>query len=106
MSPVCAIRVYAKSSKKGLAIQNRAAAIKILAEQRAGGLIAAMERAKAEGGPSRKGQGLRSMLEHNLIPIVTAHRWQTMATVPEVEVRRLHPRLKDLPTRAKPSAQG
>ena len=38
-----AIRVYAKSSKKGLGIQNRAAAIKIFAEQRAGELIAKIE---------------------------------------------------------------
>jgi hypothetical protein len=34
-----AIRIYAKSAKKGLAIQNRAACIKILAERRAGELL-------------------------------------------------------------------
>ena len=35
-----AIRVYAKKVKAGLAVQNRAAAIKILAEGRAGELLA------------------------------------------------------------------
>ncbi len=41
-----AIRVYTKSARKGLAVQNRAAAIKIFAERRAGELLAKLPRLK------------------------------------------------------------
>lgn len=79
-----AIRVYAKSAHKGLAIQNRAAAIKILAEQRAGALLAKVERAQG-----KDGKGLRSTMERSEIPVATGHRWQAMSRIPEAEIRKL-----------------
>jgi N6-adenosine-specific RNA methylase IME4 len=89
-----AIRVYAKSARKGLAIQNRAAAIKILAEQRAGTLLA--EREKSVGGRGKKTAfSLKGVLgtetEHGASAI--AHRWQVMAGVPEERVRELEAEL-------------
>ena len=70
----------------GLAIQNQAARIKIGAERRAGVLIAALERAQG----ARDGRkGLRNTLVQSGVEPMTAHRWQTMATVPEAEVKRL-----------------
>lgn len=73
-----AIRRYAKSAKLGLGIQNRAALIKILAEQKAGDLCKAVERAQG----SRNGKdGLRGTLTRSQIPWEMARRWQTMANV-------------------------
>jgi N6-adenosine-specific RNA methylase IME4 len=81
-----AIRIYAKSAKKGLGIQNRAAAIKILAERRAGELLAKVERVQG----NRDGRkGLRSTLERSDIGLAQAHRWQRIATVPEAQIRKL-----------------
>jgi hypothetical protein len=41
-----AFRVYAKSARKGLDVQNRAATIKLLAERRAGELLALIQRGR------------------------------------------------------------
>ncbi len=69
-----ALEVYAKSAQKGLAIQNRAAAIKILAECRAGALLQAMPRAQG-----KTGEGLRPLLDEVGITPGVAGRWQAMA---------------------------
>jgi len=83
-----ALRVYAKSARAGLGIQNRAAAIKIFAEQKAGALLQLVERAPA-GRKGANGNGIRSTLERIGIAPVVSHRWQTMARLPEADVRRL-----------------
>lgn len=81
-----ALRVYAKSVRKGLSIQNRAARIKILAERRAGQLISEVPRATHR----KNGQkGIRSMLERIEIPISTAHNWQAIALVPEEKIAEM-----------------
>ena len=87
-----AIRVYAKSARKGLAVQNRAAAIKIFAERRAGELLAKVPRLKER---KAGGDGIRSTLERIEIPIPTAHRWQKMAQVPDATVRELEAALTE-----------
>jgi hypothetical protein len=73
-----AIRVYAKSAKLGLGIQNYAAQVKILAEQRGGKLIAAME--KSPGGRSTA-KTIKAVLEAKTKGAADfiSHRWQTMA---------------------------
>jgi len=83
-----ALRVYAKSAKKGLMIQNRAAAIKILAEQRAGELIREIPRV---GGRRKdeEGKGIRNRLLQIQVDVMTAHRWQMMANVPVATVRKI-----------------
>ena len=85
-----AIRINAKSAKKGLAIQNRAAAIKIQSEQRAGELLAKVERKQGKGG-----SGLHSTLERSGIPGVVGHRWQKMATVATAKVKELEAELTE-----------
>jgi protein gp37 len=77
-----AVRVYARSAKKGLTIQNRAAMVKILAEQRAGNLLKRME--LKPGRPKQNGSALKPLG----IGKTQSHRWQTMASVPEALVRR------------------
>lgn len=79
-----AIRVYAKSARKGLVVQNQAALVKIQAERRAGELLAVVERKQG-----KNGNGLRSTMERSGIAPVIGHRWQKMATVPESQLRRL-----------------
>jgi hypothetical protein len=69
-----ALEVYAKSAGLGLAIQNRAAAIKILAECRAGELLKAIPR-----GQGKNGEGLRPLLDEVGITPGVSGRWQTMA---------------------------
>jgi hypothetical protein len=85
-----AIRIYAKSAKKGLAIQNRAACIKILAERRAGELLKAVERAQG-----KDGKGLRVTLTQSEISEPTGRRWQTIARVPEEKIRSLEAELTE-----------
>ena len=72
-----ALRVYAKSAKAGLGVQNRAAAIKILAECKAGGLLRKVERAK--GGRGKTSDTLSRVYRENEIVPRTGERWQTMA---------------------------
>lgn len=80
-----ALRRYAKSAKMGLAIQNRAAMVKILSERLAGEFLAKIER---EQGKREGASQLRTTLVQSEIPRMTAHRWQTLATVPEAEIRK------------------
>ena len=85
-----AVRVYAKSAGLGLAIQNRAASVKILAERRAGELLKAME--KHDGGrPGKTGNKTLpvSTLSEMGVDKMQSHRWQTMSKVPEARVREL-----------------
>jgi N6-adenosine-specific RNA methylase IME4 len=84
-----AIRVYAKSARKGLAVQNRAAAIKILAEQRAGALLKEVPREQGKKGAD----GLRNMLLRSGIDPMAATRWQAMSAVPEEKVREMEAEL-------------
>jgi N6-adenosine-specific RNA methylase IME4 len=84
-------RYYAKIAGKGLAIQNRAAAIKILAERRGGELLAEME---IHGGDRRSGSRSQPLTLKDLnIDKSDSHRWQTMAKVAEDDVRRLETEL-------------
>lgn len=81
-----AVRMYAKSARLELGVQNLAAMIKILAEQRAGALIGAMERVQG----ARDGRkGLYYRLKESEIDPVVAYRWQIMARVPEATIREL-----------------
>jgi DNA methylase len=78
-----AIRLYAKKIKAGLHVQNRAAAIKLLAEQRAGELLAAA--GERRGGVSNFPQGSLKSLPPG-ITWTQSHRWRTIATVPASEI--------------------
>ena len=68
-------------------------AIKIGAERRAGVLLAKLE--KPVGGRGKTGSILKSVLgaKTKSGATVTAHRWQTMATVPDADVKRLEAEL-------------
>lgn len=84
-----AARTYARAAKLGLEAANHAAEIKLRAERKAGELLAQLER----GQPGRPEKNTlqpvtnfseyRGVLEENDINRVTAHRWQTVATVPD-----------------------
>jgi len=75
-----AIRAYAKKVKAGLVVQNRAAAVKIMAERRAGQLL-------ARGGERRGGPKLhRETLLPPEVTKIQSHRWQTIAQVPDAEI--------------------
>lgn len=80
-----ALRVYAKSAGKGLVIQNKAAKIKLMAEHKAGQLIASIPRKNGETGKN----GVRATLAQTDIPIQTAHRWQAIATLPLSKITEL-----------------
>lgn len=82
-----ALRVYAKSARKGLAIQNHAAFVKIQAERRAGELLAKIER--SNGGRGKTGSSLSQVYEESDIAPATGKMWQTMASVPDERVREL-----------------
>lgn len=92
-----ALRIYAKSAKAGLAIQNRAAAIKILAEQRAGTLLKATERASGRPGPGRGKAGRAARPAFSETPTLAelgvtkdqSSRWQAMTAIPAADVREL-----------------
>lgn len=83
-----AARTYARAAKLGLEAANHAAEIKLRAERKAGELLAQLERGKP--GPRTEldsrmesNSEYASVLTENDIAPVTAHRWQTAATVPE-----------------------
>jgi SAM-dependent methyltransferase len=80
-----AIRSYAKKVQAGLAVQNRAAAIKLLAERRLGELLAKTVRHR--GGKASIDLHDGSQLPKN-ISWVQSHRWQAIAQVPDVEILR------------------
>ncbi len=82
-----AARTYARAAKLGLEAANYAAEIKLRAERKAGELLAQLERAP-EGRPQKLNQDgivseYKEVLTENDIAPTTAHRWQTVATVPE-----------------------
>lgn len=87
MDLASAARTYARAAKLGLEAANHAAEIKLRAERKAGELLAELERSK--GGDSRSFQPgtsvseYRAVLTENDIAPTTAHRWQTVATVPD-----------------------
>lgn len=85
-----ALRVYAKSAKKGLDVQNQAAFVKIQAERRGGQIIEA--RNPGAGRPKNNSDRLsefHGMLKAAELDQRTAHRWQTMALVSEASLRKL-----------------
>jgi N6-adenosine-specific RNA methylase IME4 len=90
-----AARTYAKAAKLGLEAQNSAAAIKILAEYKAGELLGQLERDTSFHGnqavilqPGKSPSEYSAILTESDIAPTTAHRWQVLArTLPEEEVR-------------------
>lgn len=83
-----AARTYARAAKMGLEAANYAAEIKLRAERKAGELLAQLERDKP--GPRTElnssvefNSEYRAVLTENDIAPTTAHRWQTVATVPD-----------------------
>lgn len=87
-----AARTYARAAKLGLDAANYATEIKLRAERKAGDLLAQLERgtydrgnqyvAKFQPGTQPPSE-YRSVIEENEIAPVTAHRWQTVATIPD-----------------------
>lgn len=89
-----AARTYARAAKLGLEAANHAAEIKLRAERKAGELLAQLERGS---GGDRKSDLFKNqmsqpvtfdseygaVLSENDINRQTAHRWQTVATVPD-----------------------
>jgi N6-adenosine-specific RNA methylase IME4 len=82
-----AVRVWAKKAGKLLPLQNHAALVKILAERRAGELLAQIERSK--GGRGKTRAMLAQVYEANEIAKRTGTRWQVLAGVPEADIRQL-----------------
>lgn len=83
-----AARTYARAAKLGLEAQNHAAEIKLRAERKAGELLADLERGKT--GPKTELDSImesnspyRQVLTENDIAPTTAHRWQTVAELPD-----------------------
>lgn len=86
-----AARTYARAAKLGLEAANHAAEVKLRAERKAGELLQQLERAPHDRGnqytaasqlvtqPSEYAE----VLADNDINRMTAHRWQTVATVPD-----------------------
>lgn len=83
-----AAKTYARAAKLGLEAANNAAEIKLRAERKAGELLAQLERDKGGDRHSSTFQpGIlseyRAVLTESEIAPTTAHRWQTIATIPE-----------------------
>ena len=83
-----AARTYARAAKLGLEAANHAAEVKLRAERKAGELLAQLQRDKP--GPRTElhssvesNSQYRTVLTENDIAPTTAHRWQTVATVPD-----------------------
>lgn len=86
-----AARTYARAAKLGLEAANHAAEVKLRAERKAGELLHQLER--DQGGSGKFGtvhssveqtaSEYRTVLTENDIAPTTAHRWQTVATVPD-----------------------
>ena len=82
-----AARVYAQAARLGLESQNEAAEIKLRAERKAGELLARMP--KADGGVATRARLHRATESQPPtyaelgIEKTQAHRWQTVATMPE-----------------------
>jgi hypothetical protein len=86
-----AIRTYCQRARKGLAAQNEAAYVKILAERRAGELLREIERSK--GGRGKTDTTLVRVLAEAGIPSMTAQRWQVLSQLPAA---RLNALVKDI----------
>ena len=84
-----AARTYARAAKLGLEAANHAAEVKLRAERKAGELLQQLERApgaRTDIQPSNsvlQGSQYAEVLADNDINRMTAHRWQTVATVPD-----------------------
>lgn len=84
-----AARTYARAAKLGLEAANYAAEIKLRAERKAGELLAQLERDKGGRPAENSSQPVTSfsqygaVLNENDINRQTAHRWQTVASIPE-----------------------
>lgn len=84
-----AARTYARAAKLGLEAANHAAEVKLRAERKAGELLQQLERApgaRTDIQPSNsvlQGSEYSAVLEESDINRMTAHRWQTVATVPD-----------------------
>lgn len=84
-----AARAYAKAARLGLDAQNHAAELKLRAERKAGELLAQLERRPGERtdvqphSSLERGSEYRTVLEETETAPTTAHRWQTIAAVPE-----------------------
>lgn len=85
-----AARVYAKQVKLGLVAQNHAAEIGLRAKRRAGEILSNMEKAKG-GQPYQSTSSSVEPVEKERVPTyddleiakTDAHRWQTIAAMPE-----------------------
>ena len=79
------LRVYVQRARKGLVAQNRAALTKLLAERRAGQLLAGLERGpgvRTDRQPAATvagGSPYRRALDDNQLAERTAQRWQLLA---------------------------
>lgn len=102
-----AARVYARAAKLGLEAANHAAEIKILAEYKAGELLQQLERAPHDRGNQHVAKfqpGIqpeseyRAVLTDSDIAPTTAHRWQTLASVPKATVTEFIERVKQSQT--------
>jgi phage N-6-adenine-methyltransferase len=88
-----AARTYARAAKLGLDAQNHAAEIKLRAERKAGELLLNLERGKNPKDNTGKftvntsvdntASEYREVLDSEEIPNTTAHRWQSLAKLPE-----------------------
>lgn len=86
-----AARTYARAAKLGLEAANHAAEIKLRAERKAGEMLAQLERSPlSKGGDTRPASQnvmpvseYATVLEESNVNHMTAHRWQTEATVPD-----------------------
>ena len=84
-----AARTYARAAKMGLEAANYAAEIKLRAERKAGELLAQLERKPGERTDVQprndvlQGSQYKQVLDENDVDRMTAHRWQTVASIPD-----------------------
>ena len=91
-----AARTYARAAKLGLEAANHAAEVKLRAERKAGELLQQLADKTEKGGDRRSnsfndsrleslkdGSEYRTVLTESNVATTTAHRWQTVATVPD-----------------------
>ena len=84
-----AARTYARAAKLGLEAANHAAEVKLRAERKAGELLQQLERsnggrpAENPSQPVTQPSEYSAVLQESDINRMTAHRWQTVATVPD-----------------------
>ncbi len=86
-----AARVYARAAKLGIEAANHASEVKLRAERKAGDLLKQLERGQGNGNQFtasfqdgiKQLSEYREVLDEQEIPTTTAHRWQTIAAIPE-----------------------